>query len=57
MVIGFTPDDTRFMVHDAKKLRPGAVGGIKGKMALASEKCGVETIVLRKETVRWTSFP
>jgi hypothetical protein len=33
------------MVHDAKKLRPGAVGGVKGKFALMSEECGIDAAV------------
>ncbi len=41
-VIGFTPDGTTFMVQDAKKLRPGVVGGGKGKYALMSEECGLD---------------
>jgi len=41
-VIGFTPDGTCFMVQDAKKLRPGVVGGFNGKYALMSEECGLE---------------
>jgi len=44
-VIGFTPDGSCFMVHDAKKLRPGAVGGKPGKYALMSEVCGVDRAV------------
>jgi glutamate synthase domain-containing protein 1 len=44
-VIGFTPDGTCFMVHDSKKLRPGAVGGKPGKYALMSEVCGVDSAV------------
>lgn len=44
-VIGFTPDGTVFMVQDAKKLRPGAVGGRPGKYALMSEECGVDSAV------------
>jgi glutamate synthase domain-containing protein 1 len=44
-VIGFTPDGTCFMVQDAKKLRPGAVGGVKGKYGLMSEECGLESVV------------
>jgi glutamate synthase domain-containing protein 1 len=44
-VIGFTPDGSCFMVHDSKKLRPGAVGGGKGKFALMSEECGVDKAV------------
>jgi glutamate synthase domain-containing protein 1 len=43
MVIGFTPDGTCFMVHDSKKLRPGSVGGMKGRMALVSEECGLDS--------------
>ncbi len=44
--IGFLPDGTCYMVQDAKKLRPGAVGGIAGeKFALMSEECGVEKAV------------
>jgi len=45
MVIGFTPDGTCFMVHDSKKLRPGVVGGTKGKMVLVSEECGLDSVV------------
>jgi glutamate synthase domain-containing protein 1 len=45
LVIGFTPDGTCFMVHDAKKLRPGVVGGTKGKFALMSEECGVDRVL------------
>src|SRR3990172_3945509 len=48
-VIGFTPDGTVFMVQDAKKLRPGVVGGTKGKFGLVSEECGLDTIVPRRE--------
>lgn len=44
-VIGFTPDGTMFMVQDAKKLRPGAVGGVSGKYALMSEECGLDSVV------------
>jgi glutamate synthase domain-containing protein 1 len=44
-VIGFTPDGTTFMAHDAKKLRPGAAGGVKGKFALMSEECGIDAAV------------
>ena len=41
-VIGFTPDGSCFMVQDAKKLRPGVVGGIPGKYGLMSEVCGLD---------------
>lgn len=44
-VIGFTPDGTTFMVHDSKKLRPGIVGGIKGKYAFMSEECGLDCAI------------
>lgn len=44
-VIGYTPDGTVFMVHDSKKLRPGAVGGKPGKYALMSEVCGVDSAI------------
>ena len=33
------------MVQDAKKLRPGIVGGVPGKYALMSEECGVDEAV------------
>ncbi|HXX53452.1 MAG TPA: glutamate synthase [Thermodesulfovibrionales bacterium] len=49
MVIGFTPDGTCFMVHDSKKLRPGVVGGVKGKFALMSEECGVDSAIPRRD--------
>jgi glutamate synthase domain-containing protein 1 len=45
MVIGLVPDGTVFMVQDAKKLRPGVVGGMKGRYALMSEECGVDSAV------------
>lgn len=48
-VIGFTPDGTCFMVQDAKKLRPGAVGGVPGKYALMSEECGLESAVPERD--------
>jgi len=44
-VIGFLPDGTVFMTQDAKKLRPGIVGGIPGKFGLMSEECGLDQAV------------
>ncbi len=44
-VIGCDKDGTVFMAQDAKKLRPGAVGGVKGKVALMSEICGLGAAV------------
>jgi glutamate synthase domain-containing protein 1 len=44
-VIGFTPGGTCFMTQDSKKLRPGAIGGVKGKYALMSEECGIDSVV------------
>ncbi len=44
-VIGFTPDGSVFMVHDSKKLRPGAVGGKPGKYVLMSEVCGMDSVI------------
>lgn len=52
MVIGFTPDGTCFMVQDSKKLRPGVVGGIKGKYALMSEECGLDRIIPQRDKSR-----
>jgi len=49
MVIGFTPDGTCFMVQDSKKLRPGVVGGVKGRYALMSEECGVDKAVTKRD--------
>ncbi len=48
-VVGFTPDGSVFMVQDAKKLRPGAVGGRPGKYALMSEECGVDSAVPKRD--------
>ncbi|MHB8859642.1 MAG: class II glutamine amidotransferase domain-containing protein [Thermoleophilia bacterium] len=48
-VIGFAPDGTVFMVQDAKKLRPGIVGGVPGKYALMSEECGLDEAVPRRD--------
>lgn len=49
MVIGFTPDGTCFMVQDSKKLRPGVVGGVKGKYVLMSEECGVDSAIPKRD--------
>lgn len=49
MVIGFTPDGTCFMVQDSKKLRPGVVGGVKGKYGLMSEECGLDKAVPERD--------
>jgi glutamate synthase domain-containing protein 1 len=51
-VIGFTPDGSVFMVQDAKKLRPGAVGGKPGKYALMSEVCGVDSAIPDRDRSR-----
>ena len=48
-VIGFTPDGTCFMLQDSKKLRPGVVGGVKGKYALMSEECGVDRVLASRD--------
>jgi hypothetical protein len=48
-VIGFTPDGTCFMVQDAKKLRPGVVGGVKGKFGLMSEECGLDGAIPQRD--------
>lgn len=49
VVIGFIPDGTCFMVHDSKKLRPGVVGGVKGKYALMSEECGLDRAIPERD--------
>ncbi len=49
VVIGFVPDGTCFMVHDSKKLRPGVVGGFKGKYALMSEECGLDRAIPERD--------
>jgi glutamate synthase domain-containing protein 1 len=48
-VIGFTPDGTCFMVQDSKKLRPGVVGGSKGKFGLMSEECGLDSAIPNRD--------
>jgi glutamate synthase domain-containing protein 1 len=48
-VIGFTPDGSVFMVQDAKKLRPGVVGGGPGKFGLMSEVCGLDAAVSKRD--------
>ncbi len=48
-VIGFSPDGSVFMVQDAKKLRPGIVGGVPGKYALMSEECGLDEAVPNRD--------
>ena len=34
---------------DLQKLRPGAVGGVKGRYALMSEECGVDSAVPKRD--------
>jgi len=51
-VIGFTPDGTCFMLQDSKKLRPGMVGGVKGKYALMSEECGVDKVLAHRDRAK-----
>jgi len=49
-VIGCDRDGTVFMVQDAKKLRPGVVGGVKGRVGLMSEVCGLTSAVPDRDT-------
>jgi hypothetical protein len=55
-VIGCDQDGTVFMVHDAKKLRPGVVGGVRGKVGLMSEVCGLAAAVPDRD-VEMDAFP
>jgi len=48
-VIGCDADGTVFMTQDAKKLRPGVVGGVKGKVGLMSEVCGLASAVPQRD--------
>lgn len=52
VIIGFTPDGSCFMVHDAKKLRPGVVGGVRGKVGLVSEECGLDGMIPERNTAK-----
>jgi hypothetical protein len=49
-VIACDQDGTVFMVHDSKKLRPGVVGGVKGRVGLMSEVCGLTSAVPGRDT-------
>lgn len=51
-VIGFIPDGTCFIVQDAKKLRPGVVGGVPGKYCLMSEVCGIDKVVPERDKTK-----
>jgi glutamate synthase domain-containing protein 1 len=55
-VIGFTPDGTCFMVQDSKKLRPGVVGGVKGKYGFMSEECGLDSAIAGRDKSK-DAFP
>jgi hypothetical protein len=55
-VIGFTPAGTCFMLQDAKKLRPGIVGGVQGKYGLMSEECGLASAI-PKRNEHYDVFP
>ncbi len=48
-VIGCLPDTTLFMVQDRKKLRPGVVGEADGIVAMASEICGLDAVIPRRD--------
>jgi hypothetical protein len=50
--IGFLPDGTCFMVQDAKKLRPGALGGVEGRFGLMSEECGLDAAIPRRDSAQ-----
>lgn len=49
-VIGVTPDGFTFMLQDSKKLRPGVVGGIKGRFGLMSEVCGLDKLIPNRDS-------
>jgi hypothetical protein len=55
-VIGCDHEGTVFMVQDAKKLRPGVVGGVRGKVGLMSEVCGLTAAVPDRD-VEKDAFP
>jgi len=44
-VVGCLPDNTLFMVHDRKKLRPGIAGGKPGIFAFSSEVSGLDAVI------------
>ena len=44
-VIGFTPDQSMFLVQDSKKLRPGIIGGKPGIFCCSSELCGLDAAI------------
>jgi hypothetical protein len=44
-VIGFTPDQSMFLVQDSKKLRPGIIGGKPGIYCCSSELCGLDAAI------------
>jgi len=48
-VIGCLPDKSMFMVQDAKKLRPGVVGGRPGIFAFSSEMCGLDAAIPERD--------
>ncbi|GEM_PF-3569464 len=51
-VIGCLPDKTMFMLQDAKKLRPGIVGGHPGLYAFSSEMCGLDAAIPNRDKSR-----
>lgn len=55
-VIGCDQEGTVFMVQDSKKLRPGVVGGVKGKVGLMSEVCGLTSAVPDRDVSK-DAFP
>jgi hypothetical protein len=48
-VVGCLPDNTLFMTHDRKKLRPGIAGGLAGKFGFASEVCGLDAAIPERD--------
>ncbi len=51
-VIGCLPDKTLFMVQDAKKLRPGVIGGRPGLYAFSSEMCGLDEAIPSRDKTK-----
>jgi glutamate synthase domain-containing protein 1 len=48
-IIGCLPDKSMFTVQDAKKLRPGVVGGRPGIFAFSSEMCGLDASIPERD--------
>lgn len=48
-IMGSLPDETSILAMDTKKMRPATIGGKPGEWAMASEMCGVDAMIPKRD--------